>query len=115
MNLERREKMPKLRFGRLIGPKAVIVTAVMLALMVGTAWAAHRPVPLMDYAPQETGIYDTYYDYLMEDDCRYCHGSSVSDRHHFNEAAIAAGAEGCVLCHIVGPPPDYGVARDTDC
>lgn len=104
--------MPKLRFGTFIGPKAVIVTAVVLALMVGTAWAAHRPTPLMDYAPQETAIYDTYYDYLMEEDCRYCHGVSLADRHHFNESALLGD---CTLCHIVGPPPDYGVTVYRDC
>jgi len=104
--------MPKLRFGKLIGPKAVILTAVLLAFMVGTSWAAHRPAPLMDYAPQETGIYDTYYDKLNETDCRGCHGSSLADRHHYTPHALQ---QDCTFCHPVGPAPDYNVAKYRDC
>ncbi len=104
--------MPKLRFGRMIGPKAVMITAVLLALMVGTSWAAHRPTPLMDYAPQETGIYDTYYDYLKEVDCRYCHGVTLADRHHYTPDGIAGL---CDRCHLPGPPPDFGVTIYRDC
>jgi hypothetical protein len=66
----------------------------------------------MDYAPQETGIYDTYYNNLMEDDCRYCHGNSLADRHHYAPDALLGN---CTKCHIVGPAPDYGITVYRDC
>jgi hypothetical protein len=38
------------------------------------AWAGHnRPDPLMDYVPQEKGMYDTVYSELAVEDCRGCH------------------------------------------
>ena len=65
-----------------------------------------RPAPVMDYAPQEMGIYDTMYEYLTEADCRDCHGSNLSNRHHY-----AHQGDPCTLCHAVEPqqPEDWPV------
>lgn len=72
------------------------------------AWGAwenyNRPKPLMDYVPQETGIYDTAYSQLQESDCRSCHGASLADRHHTLDPPHE-----CTECH---PPPEFGVIRD---
>ena len=38
--------------------------------------------PLMDYVPQNIGVYDTYYENFNETDCRVCHGASTAERHH---------------------------------
>ncbi|NVM20205.1 MAG: hypothetical protein HWN68_00305 [Desulfobacterales bacterium] len=99
--------------------KALFVGAVVLMLVATVAfvWAYtpakdyNRPVPLMDYAPQELGIYDTQYAYLGETDCRICHGNSLVDRHHYSEAAQA----GCVLCHAIDPDDPNGVVVTNDC
>ena len=77
--------------------------------MLGALWALcpddyNRPNPLMDYVPQEMGIYDTMYWELNEHDCRACHGNSTADRHHLSETA-AGGL--CTPCHPLcdpGPP-----------
>jgi len=62
--------------------------------------AKNRPAPLMDYVPQELGIYDGLYDSLAEADCRICHGASLADRHHLSEIALNnPGA--CTPCHEV--------------
>jgi hypothetical protein len=80
-----------------------IAPVVFLALgSLATLWADYmdynRPNPLMDYVPQEIGIYDTMYWELDESHCRSCHGNNVADRHHltFNE---------CTLCHESFEPP----------
>ena len=74
--------------------------------IVWGAWENHnRPKPLMDYVPQETGIYDTTYSQLGESDCRSCHGASLADRHHM----LDPEQHQCTECH---PPPQFGVIRD---
>jgi len=71
----------------------------------------NRPVPLMDYVPQEIGIYDTVYEELSEVDCRSCHGNSLADRHHATETVIDHGL--CTPCHEVIPEsPGVVVIRD---
>ena len=70
----------------------------------------NRPTPMMDYVPQEIGIYDTQYSELNENDCRGCHGNSTADRHHFSETA--RGGQ-CTPCHeIIPDPPGVVVIRD---
>jgi len=88
---------------------------VLLAGMVGSAMALgsdyNRPNPVMDYAPQEIGIYDTRYDELDEMDCRSCHGDSLADRHHYSDTVLIQGL--CTPCHEVIPePPGVVVIRD---
>ena len=71
----------------------------------------NRPMPLMDYVPQEIGIYDTGYEELVEDDCRGCHGASLADRHHATEAVLVDGS--CVPCHTpISEPPGVTVTKD---
>ena len=55
--------------------------------------------PIMDYVPQNFGIYDTYYDNFKEPECRYCHGASTSERHH---STIYASSGSCMFCHYNG-------------
>ncbi len=70
-----------------------------------------RPNPLMDYVPQEVGIYDTWYSRLEEFDCRKCHGDSLADRHHHTEIVLRDGL--CFPCHELTPdPPGVVVIRD---
>lgn len=66
----------------------LVVLAMMLLLffeapriLLGGYADYNRPNPLMDYVPQETGIYDTVYWELEEHHCRGCHGNSLADRH----------------------------------
>jgi len=69
----------------------------------------HRPYPVMDYVPQEKGIYDTSYWDLQESDCRSCHGPSMADRHHLLDSPID-----CEDCH--GPiPPDPPAGLQMNC
>jgi len=90
--------------------------AIVLATSVGAAWAVgnadyNRPNPLMDYVPQENGIYDTRYDYLVESDCRACHGDSLADRHHYSNIVLIYNR--CTDCHEILPePPGVVVIRD---
>jgi hypothetical protein len=71
----------------------------------------HRPVPLMDYAPQEVGVYDTFYSELDESHCRGCHGDSLADRHHYTDAVTQFKM--CTPCHEVIPdPPGVVIIRD---
>ena len=93
-------------------------TVVLLLATVGIVWAGfvpsstyNRPKPLMDYAPQEMGIYDGLYTALDEADCRICHGASTADRHHYSETALEDGL--CTPCHeIIPEPPGVLVTRD---
>jgi hypothetical protein len=39
----------------------------------------NRPDPLMDYVPQEKGMYDTVYSELAVEDCRGCHDDHDDD------------------------------------
>jgi hypothetical protein len=49
----------------------------------------NRPLPQLDYAPQEIGTDDTRYDFLTTADCRDCHGDSLADRHHYTSVELA--------------------------
>lgn len=53
------------------------------------------PNPVMDYVPQNIGIYNTYYENFHEPDCRTCHESSL-ERHHGTEHALGGN---CLFCH----------------
>ncbi|MEW5801657.1 MAG: hypothetical protein AB1847_06080 [bacterium] len=73
----------------------------------------NRPHPLMDYAPQELGIYDTRYENLTETDCRSCHGNSLAERHHATPLAVQE--QRCIVCHEVSPGAPSGVSVIRDC
>jgi hypothetical protein len=90
----------------------ILIILAATCLWAGPALAAHRPVPLMDFVPQEAGIYDTSHDNLAEADCRFCHGSSTADRHHYSPLGLSGG---CLQCHDVQGPPDYGVEVYRNC
>jgi hypothetical protein len=81
----------------------VSVLVFMIFGLAGTLWALNaaynRPNPLMDYVPQELGIYDTRYDNLTEADCRRCHGNSLADRHH--NTLIVLRDNLCTPCHLI--------------
>jgi len=80
---------------------------ILWALNVGY----NRPNPLMDYAPQELGIYDTRYDKIGESACRFCHGDSLVDRHHYSDTALIFNQ--CTPCHeIIPDPPGVIVIRN---
>jgi hypothetical protein len=114
-----------------VNSKRLLCLASMMLLLFGTAgmvWAYgdasyNRPNPLMDYAPQELGIYDGVYGYsttvpsdpyaenLTESDCRLCHGVSVADRHHGTIHVVRDGE--CSSCHpTVEDPPGVTINRD---
>src|SRR4030065_2802121 len=75
------------REGNVNNKKLLYVTCFILLVLgiAGTVWAQsasyNRPMPTMDYVPQELGIYDTMYNELTEQNCRECHGDSTA-RHH---------------------------------
>ncbi len=56
--------------------------------------------PVMDYVPQNIGVYDTYYENFHESDCRACHGASTAERHHGTNYAFEGN---CQLCHLIWP------------
>jgi len=101
-----------------VNSKRLLAFAGVVLLLLGTAgtlWALNaaynRPNPLMDYAPQETAIFDTRYDNLGEMDCRGCHGDSLADRHHNTDIVLKDHM--CTPCHEVIPdPPGVVVIRD---
>jgi hypothetical protein len=84
--------------------------AVVFFLTIGFAQGTiyRPPNPVMNYVPQNHGIYDTYYSNFKETDCRVCHGDSeaVSNRHHYSALAFADCPDGCLsqncttICHI---------------
>lgn len=92
--------------------------AVLFVLgAVGILWADYpepgcyvhnRATPLMDYVPQEHGIYDTMYWELEEYDCRDCHGNNLADRHHATDTVVVDGL--CTYCHEVIFDPPYVIA-----
>jgi len=97
--------------------KSLIVLAAVVLFFGGKGalraqYGTHnRPNPLMDYVPQEIGIYDTVYWELKESDCRSCHGNSLADRHHLTDTVLISGL--CTPCHdIVAEPPYVVVIRD---
>jgi hypothetical protein len=91
--------------------------AILLVLfgVAGPLWAFYgyynRPEALMDYVPQEMGIYDTTYRELDELDCRNCHGNSLADRHHLTDTVVVYGL--CSPCHdMITEPPFVVIIRD---
>lgn len=105
--------------------RKLFVLSLALLLLVataGTVWALgddyNRPAPLMDYVPQEIGIYDTRYDELNPNDilgeapdCRACHGSSLADRHHYTDIVVIFNR--CTDCHeVIAEPPGVTLTRD---
>ena len=80
---------------------ALVALVPAIALAVAPTFQGVRPAnPAMDYAPQNFGIYDTYYDYFNEADCRSCHGASTAERHHATETATTGL---CLECHCDYP------------
>jgi hypothetical protein len=69
------------------------------------------PNPVMNYVPQNIGIYDTYYDNFKESDCRVCHGDRNAEaiRHQYAGSAFAACPDGCPPS-----PPDCLTACHSD-
>jgi len=106
--------------------RKLIFLFIFLLFFIGVtkANAFLRPLnPVMDYVPQNLGIYDTYYENFKEPDCRVCHGASTAERHHntrpalrdnckfcHKDASLATVPEmDCKLCHIDGGPVgDFG-------
>jgi hypothetical protein len=101
-----------------VNSKASVSLILVVVLMFGAArtlWALYgnynRPEPLMDYVPQEIGMYDTSYQELDEFDCRGCHGNSMSDRHHMLDPVVRLKT--CDPCHeVIDEPPFVIVVRD---
>jgi hypothetical protein len=95
----------------------IFVAAVFLITMGSTRGTAdyykRPPNAVMNYVPQNIGIYDTYYGDFKETDCRACHGDSntVSNRHHYSALAFADCPDGCpsqnclTACHdpVINP------------
>ena len=99
----------------LTGAMVLGVSGMLLALCPEPY---NRPAPVMDYVPQEIGIYDRTYQTLTESDCRDCHGSSTSDRHH--NTPIVLRDQLCLTCHPTcerGSSPDCpdGILIIRDC
>lgn len=96
-------------------PAAFLAAILWVFVLAETAWAVfgihNRVEPLMDYVPQEVGIYDTTYWELNELDCRNCHGNSLVDRHHATDVVVLEGI--CTPCHdVLDEPPFVTVVRD---
>ena len=94
----------------MLKPKRIVVLALAVAFVAlgagsaladGPTFPGVRPYnPTMDYVPQNFGIYDTYYEWFKEPDCRSCHGASTAERHHATQLA----AQGqCLDCHCDYP------------
>jgi hypothetical protein len=103
----------------MVNTKKLLALAGVLVLLVGaaatTAWALNttynRPNPLMDYVPQERGIYDGEYQDNDQASCRSCHGNSLADRHHLTETVTRDHL--CTPCHDLIPnPPGVVVYRN---
>jgi len=91
------------------------IALVALLGTAGTVWglnaAFNRPLPSMDYVPQEIGVYDAAYWELSEDDCRECHGENLAYRHHYSSLVREDGI--CEPCHdIIADPPGVIVYRN---
>ncbi len=78
----------------------IIVTA-FFTVTAGLVQAVNYrpPEPVMDYVPQNIGIYDTYYQSFLADDCRGCHGARLDgeNRHQFTASAFEACPDGCPI------------------
>ena len=93
----------------------IFVAAVFLITLGFTQGMAYKRPPnaVMNYVPQNVGIYDTYYGNFRETDCRVCHGNSnaVANRHHYSAFAFADCPDGCPL----SPPGCATVCHDPGC
>lgn len=95
-----------------------LIAVFMLSLM-GMLWAEtpdqiyNRPEPLMDYVPQEIGIFDGDYSSQRKGDCRVCHGDSTAERHHYSDLALTTRL--CTPCHLLDPETPGGVLVENDC
>jgi hypothetical protein len=88
-----------------------ILIPVSAGLLLALNDDYNRPNPIMDYAPQEIGVYDTRYDELSEADCRGCHGESLADRHHHTSYVLEDDL--CSPCHeMISAPPGVVIIRD---
>src|SRR4030066_1016019 len=93
------------REGNVNNKKLLYVTCFILLVLgiAGTVWAQsasyNRPMPTMDYVPQELGTYDTEYTNYDEAGCRPCHGYSTAARHH----GVPMGVKDhlCYPCHTL--------------
>ncbi len=104
--------------------KLLCITCLMFLVLglAATLWAQgaayNRPMPTMDYVPQEIGIYDGMYGDQNESSCRKCHGNSVADRHHGLPVVVRDHL--CIGCHepcVPGSDPDCenGIMIHRDC
>lgn len=59
--------------------------------------------------PEIRGMPDLSYDELVEDNCRYCHGTSTADRHHL---AAVTDQQGCSRCHLLQTSGQVEVVRN---
>src|SRR4030042_5588438 len=97
---------PKQKYVLVLLMCVVVLGGVMLAN------AYERPAnPTMDYVPQNVGIYDTYYCDFKESDCRACHGTTTSWRHHDNQYAVSGQC--AATCH--NPAYNPFTAPERDC
>jgi len=102
----------------MVNTKKLLALAGVLVFLMGgaaTAWALNavynRPNPLLDYVPQERGVYDGEYQDNNEASCRSCHGNSLADRHHLTEYVVRDRT--CTPCHDIIPnPPGVVVYRN---
>ena len=103
----------------------VVLMAAFSMASPGAVLAAdlvRPPSPVIDYAPQAIGMYDTYYDSYGALDCRQCHGDrdAGAARHQLTESAFADYPDGCQLsppgcrtaCH---PDPENPATITSDC
>jgi hypothetical protein len=75
-------------------------TSILVLSVATGAMASVRPEnPVMDYVPQNIGIYDTYYENFKASDCRVCHGASTAELHHGTYYALR---DKCLFCHVDG-------------
>lgn len=86
----------------------LVICLAVVALGAGIAGATRPWNPTMDYVPQNVGIYDTFYTYFNEPECRTCHGTSTAERHHHTQFALEGD---CLYCHY-GYPITVPTERD---
>lgn len=84
-------------------------TAFIVFILPAIVWALYdnhnRPCALLDYVPQEIGMFDTRYENLVADDCRACHGDNLADRHHCTSIVLEDRV--CAPCHDLAPVSPY--------
>src|SRR3989304_620870 len=102
-----KQKIEKVLILLLCAVTVLGIVAFVSAQCLDPAGTYIRPAnPTMDYVPQNVGIYDTYYDWFNEPDCRACHGASTAERHHGTQQALEGE---CLYCHSLNPdivPPE---------